>query len=117
MSQTLQEGLLISERVQRQSNGAICKEDRPKRPEVDRSPGQERICQVAEVARPSLLPLTGPTRWAPRTMAHRHTGVRRVESMARLDFGVMDGFDAEAVGAAAPADVYDKHIRFAQDAE
>src|SRR5713226_5795267 len=36
--------------------------------------------------------------------------------MPKLEFGVMDGFDAEG-GAAAPADLYDRHIGFAQEAE
>lgn len=36
--------------------------------------------------------------------------------MAKLNFGIMDGFDAEASGG-VPADMYDAHIRFAQAAE
>src|SRR5438093_11807535 len=36
--------------------------------------------------------------------------------MAKLELGLMDGFDAEARGT-LPADVYDQHIRFAQEAE
>src|ERR1041385_8896138 len=35
--------------------------------------------------------------------------------MARLAFGIMDGFEAEA--RAAPAELYEQHIRYAQEVE